>query len=202
MEGGMVVCDDEDLYYALRSLRAHGWAREVPIDKKFLGHERSSKWHENFRFYLPGFNVRPLELSAAIGIKQLDKFPGTLVVRRENARKLKEALKGINTHWKLQNADAGSSWFTFGFVNTDEHKAGKYRERLIGLLEKNGIQSRPIVAGDFTRNPVCELMQGRTVGSLNGANRITDAGLMIGNHHFDLSENIELLIGLLVESEL
>ena len=202
MEGGMVVCDDEDLYDALRALRAHGWARETPLEREFLGQSRSSGWQEYFRFYLPGYNVRPLELSAAVGLRQLEKFPGTLTVRRDNARKLKKVLNRNNSNWVLQNAVQGSSWFTFGFINTHPERANTYRDNLVQLLEKNRIQSRPIVAGDFTRNPVFEIIKGRISGTLEGARIINDAGLMIGNHHFDLSANFEVLLKLLNESEI
>ncbi len=201
MEGGMVVCDNEDLYDALRSLRAHGWAREIPLEREFLGQTRSSGWQENFRFYLPGYNVRPLELPAAVGLRQLDKFPNTLTVRRENARRLIKALERNKSNWLLQEANLGSSWFTFGFVNTHPERASAYRDNLVQLFDKHRIQSRPIVAGDFTRNPVFEIIQGRISGTLEGARIINDAGLMIGNHHFDLSANIEVLVDLLNESE-
>jgi len=201
MEGGMIVCDDENLYTALRSLRARGWAREVPIENKFLGTERSSKWSENFRFYLPGFNVRPLELSAAIGIKQLDKFEEILRVRRSNAQILKASLSNIETNWKLQSSDIGSSWFTFGFVNTHPEYGHNYRNKLIEIFEESGVQSRPIVAGDFTTNPVFKWLDAEVPFNLPGARLVDDCGVMIGNHHYDLSEQIQLLPDLLLRSE-
>ena len=201
MEGGMIVCDDEDLYIAMRSLRAHGWAREVPVEDKFLGIERHSRWNENFRFYLPGYNVRPLELSAAIGIRQLSKFPKTLQVRRQNAQLLSSLLTGLNTNWKLQSGNEGSSWFTFGLINTHPEFGPKYRDRLVEIFDASGVQSRPIVAGDFTKNPVIQWLDAEIPDELPGAGLINDCGLMLGNHHFDLSEQILKLPELLIQSE-
>lgn len=201
MEGGMIVCDDEDLYIAMRSLRAHGWAREVPIEDTFLGIERSNQWNENFRFYLPGYNVRPLELSAAIGIKQLNKFDEILRIRRANARHLKSELINLKTNWKLQLSDEGSSWFTFGLVNTHPEFGPVYRNRLIEIFNEAGVQSRPIVAGDFTRNPVFRWLDAEVPSDLPGARLLNDCGLMVGNHHYDLSAQIELLPDLLLRSE-
>ena len=201
MEGGMIVCDDDKLYTAMRSLRAHGWARELPIDEKFLGVERGTQWDENFRFYLPGYNVRPLEISAAIGSKQLIKFDAILKGRQSNAKILLRALEGLPTNWALQLSDAGSSWFTFGFVNTHPQNGSLYRNRLIEIFSNNGIQSRPIVAGDFTKNPVFHWLAASVPSKLPGASLINDSGLMIGNHHFDLSEQIMKLPAMLLESE-
>lgn len=201
MEGGMIVCDDEDLYTAMRSLRAHGWAREVPIEDPFLGIKRSTQWSENFRFYLPGYNVRPLELSAAIGIKQLKKFDEILRIRRENALALQSKLDKLDTNWKLQLSDQGSSWFTFGLVNTHPEFGPVYRNSLIDIFEEAGVQSRPIVAGDFTRNPVFRWLDAEVPADLPGARLINDCGLMIGNHHYDLSEQIQALPNLLLRSE-
>lgn len=201
MEGGMIVCDDGELYTAMRSLRAHGWARELPIEKKFLGAERGTNWDENFRFYLPGYNVRPLEISAAIGTRQLVKFDSILRARRNNAKILIRALDKLRTNWVLQSSDEGSSWFTFGFVNKHPQNGSLYRSRLIEIFNKNGIQSRPIVAGDFTKNPVIDWLASSVPNDLPGATLINNSGLMIGNHHFDLSEQIMKLPAMLLESE-
>jgi CDP-6-deoxy-D-xylo-4-hexulose-3-dehydrase len=201
MEGGMIVCDDEDLYTAMRSLRAHGWAREVPVENKFLGVDRASKWNENFRFYLPGYNVRPLELSAAIGIKQLEKFDKILDIRRNNAKKLSESLDKLETHWKLQSSNEGSSWFTFGLVNTHPEFGPIFRDNLVKIFNESGVQSRPIVAGDFTKNPVVKWLDVEIPTNLPGAQLINDCGLMIGNHHFDLSQQIQMLPELILRSE-
>ena len=202
MEGGMIVCDDDDLNTAMRSLRAHGWARELPIENDFLGIERGDQWGENFRFYLPGYNVRPLEISAAIGSKQLSKFDSILEGRRRNAKLLIKTLEGLPTNWVLQSSDAGSSWFTFGFVNKHPKHGSLFRDRLVEILTKNGIQSRPIVAGDFTRNPVFQWLDSTVPGNLPGASLINDSGLMIGNHHFNLAEQIVGLREMLLASEI
>jgi CDP-6-deoxy-D-xylo-4-hexulose-3-dehydrase len=67
MEGGFVVTNDEELYHILLSLRAHGWTRNLPKENKVC--TKSDDWfEESFRFVLPGYNVRPVEMSGAIGI--------------------------------------------------------------------------------------------------------------------------------------
>jgi CDP-6-deoxy-D-xylo-4-hexulose-3-dehydrase len=202
MEGGMVLCDDEELYLYMLSLRAHGWARGIDHKSSFFPNERSNNWQENFRFYLPGYNLRPLELAGAIGSEQLSKFPLLLAERRKNALILSEMLANINTSWRLQKASAGSSYFTFGFINVDKESGSLYRDRLVDILESNGVQTRPIVAGNFTLNPVMKYLSSDITQDLQNADIIHNNGLMIGNHHFDLSSNFKMLISCLLDSEI
>ena len=84
MEGGFVTTDDEELYHVLLSLRAHGWTRNLP-QKNHVANKSDDWFEESFRFVLPGYNVRPVEMSGAIGIEQLKKLPLFLKQRRENA---------------------------------------------------------------------------------------------------------------------
>ena len=201
MEGGMILCDDEEIYLAMRSLRAHGWSRELGDSDTFLGEPRGSAWEENFRFYLPGYNVRPIELSAAVGLEQLKKFNFLLDQRKRNAKILLSELELRTTDWRLQAQNGDSSWFTFGFVNKNLKLGNSRREKLIKLLDENGIQSRPIVAGDFTRNPVYQYIDAEISESLDGADLIHNSGFMVGNHHLDLTEQIRIFCDLLTESE-
>src|SRR3989338_1995166 len=85
MEGGMIVTDDEELYHILLSLRSHGWTRHLPKHNKVCGTKGDDLFEESFRFVLPGYNLRPLELSGAIGSKQIKKLPEFMRIRRDNA---------------------------------------------------------------------------------------------------------------------
>lgn len=74
IEGGAVITDLEELYHILLSLREHGWTRNLPSNKFF----KKNKNFEDYNFILPGFNVRPTEINAAIGIEQLKKLDGLI----------------------------------------------------------------------------------------------------------------------------
>ena len=84
MEGGVVVTDSEELYHILLCLRAHGWTRNLPKEN-YISKKSDNWFEESFKFVLPGYNVRPLEMSGAIGIEQLKKLPNFLKQRRKNA---------------------------------------------------------------------------------------------------------------------
>ena len=51
MEGGVVVTDDEALFHTLKSIRAHGWTRDLP-DKNYVHNKSGSKWDDLYRFVL------------------------------------------------------------------------------------------------------------------------------------------------------
>ncbi|MEZ5881773.1 MAG: DegT/DnrJ/EryC1/StrS family aminotransferase [Nitratireductor sp.] len=85
MEGGMVVTEDEELYHIMLSLRAHGWTRDLPKENHVTGIKDDDPFRESFRFVLPGYNLRPLEMSGAIGQEQIEKLPMIVRSRRENA---------------------------------------------------------------------------------------------------------------------
>jgi len=156
MEGGMVTTDDEHFYHMLLSLRSHGWTRHLP-EKNKLG-----AVPDKFSFILPGYNVRPTEMQCAIGIEQLKKLPDFIEQRRENARRFP---------YRTQREIGKSSWFGF-VVYDDEAKmlAQKY-------------EHRPVVTGNFLRQPVIKYYDYEVSGELKNADYIHDHALMIGNSH-------------------
>ena len=74
MEVGMIACDDKKDADYLRSLRAHGWCRDLPDDNDIYK-KTGDKFKDSFTFVTPGYSVRPLEMSGAIGSVQLKKWP-------------------------------------------------------------------------------------------------------------------------------
>jgi CDP-6-deoxy-D-xylo-4-hexulose-3-dehydrase len=137
---------------------------------------------------LPGYNLRPIELSGAIGKVQLRKFPKFLEVRRQNAQHFVNSFEG-SENYKIQSENGESSWFGFSIVLQNKLK-GK-REKLIQSLELNNVSSRPIVAGNFTLNPVMKHLRYNTLPSLKNSNIIHTDGFFIGNHHYDVSNEIK-----------
>ena len=109
MEGGMIVTDDEELYHILLSLRSHGWTRNLP-PQNHIASKLENQFEESFRFVLPGYNLRPLEISGAVGIIQLKKFPNFLKQRIENAKMFFKKMEKFDDI--LTQKEIGlSSWF-------------------------------------------------------------------------------------------
>lgn len=190
MEGGIVITDDEELYHIMLSLRAHGWTRNLPDVNLVTGTKSKNNFEESFKFVLPGYNLRPLELSGAIGLEQLKKLPHIIEKRRSNALNFLEIVKDFD--WLIPQKEIGeSSWFGFSLVIHPESNIT--RDQLIAALQKFNIEYRPIVAGNFLKNPVIKFFDYAVAGNTQNADIIDSRGLFIGNHHFDLTVEFELL---------
>jgi CDP-6-deoxy-D-xylo-4-hexulose-3-dehydrase len=197
MEGGMVTTNSIELAETMISLRAHGWTRGLP-NQNSVFNKSNNHWEDFFRFVLPGYNLRPLEISGAIGQIQLRKFPSFLQARRSNAKKFTELLLNSSSY-QTQKEVGNSSWFGFSIILKGSLK-GK-REHLLKVLEENKVDTRPIVAGNFTINPVMEHLKFSTLPNLPNASLIHKEGFFIGNHHFDVSDELDKLYLLLLKFE-
>ncbi|MGK9148843.1 DegT/DnrJ/EryC1/StrS family aminotransferase [Plantibacter flavus] len=187
MEGGMILTDDEATAQMLISLRAHGWTRGLPA--KNAVHDKSGDdWDDLFRFVLPGYNVRPIEMSGAIGIEQIKKVPALIAGRRENAAYWTEKFADLDTV-RIQREQGESSWFGFSLV-LEGSLAGR-RKELVRAFAEAGVESRPIVAGNFTKNPVMKYLDARVPAELPAADKIHEDGLFVGNHHFPVHAGID-----------
>lgn len=189
MEGGVSVTNSLELKQVMTSLRAHGWTRELP-PKNFVHDKTGNDFEDLFRFVLPGYNLRPLELEAAIGSQQLLKLPEIISGRRRNAEKFMKVMESF-PDFIIQRETGESSWFGFSMI-----LSGKYTDRrrdLVTILTKNSIAARPIVAGNFARNPVIKHLPHIEIGELPNADRVHFDGLFIGNHHYEMNEEFELL---------
>ena len=195
MEGGVVCTDDEELYHILLCLRAHGWTRHLPKENKISN--KSDNWfEESFRFLLPGYNVRPVEMSGVIGIEQLKKLPAFLEQRRKNAELFVSLFKDNPTFY-IQEEIGNSSWFGFSLII--KPNANVNRIAIVKKLEENGIDCRPIVTGDFTKNEVLKYFDYEIFGKVKNANYLDTKGLFVGNHQIDLTKEIKHLYNVLKE---
>ena len=185
MEGGMVVTDDDDLYEYLLPLRAHGWIRDLPEENSLLN-KTGDNFEDSFKFVLPGYTVRPLEMSGAVGQTQLQKWPKMLEIRRKNALVAQEHLQSSVMH--LQTEIGKSSWFGFGLTCIGALE-GRRRE-VIDALQGQNVECRPIVAGNFLRNPVIDHLNHIETPCPN-ADYIHDNGFFIGNDCVDLEDKIK-----------
>lgn len=190
MEGGIVSTDDEELYHILLCLRAHGWTRNLPKENKVTGMKSDNPFEESFKFVLPGYNVRPLEMSGAIGLEQIKKLQNFVDVRRENAALFQELFSN-HPDFYIQKEIGKSSWFGFSFVIKPESKVD--RLKLIDHLTKAGVECRPIVAGNFAKNDVLKWFDYEIHGKLVNADRIDSHGFFVGNHQVPMEKQIRRL---------
>ena len=187
MEGGMITTNDEELYQILLCLRAHGWTRQLPETNLITGLKSKNWFEESWNFVLPGYNVRPIELSGAIGIEQLKKINNFVNIRRSNARLFNKLFSTI-ADIMVQQETGNSSWFGFSLILKIESRVS--RDDLVEHLYNNGIECRPIVSGNFTKNKVISFFDYEIEGNLVNADIIDKRGFFIGNHHYDLTNEL------------
>lgn len=178
IEGGMLVTSDDRVADLARSMRAHGWTRDMAHRAEI---ESANPWIDpRFLFVNVGYNLRPMELQAAFGLVQLRRLESFNESRRENAAYLLEQMSHLSgdLEFVTEQEGARSTWFGFTVMAKD----GEVKRRLSRHLESRGIATRPIVAGNLAIQPAFRDNPHRTVGHLAGATDVGERGLFIGNH--------------------
>ena len=189
MEGGVIGTDDEELYDILLSIRSHGWTRHLPKENK-LCVKYDNNFEESWRFILPGYNVRPVEMMGAIGVEQLKKLPEFIRHRRQNAEYFKKLFSG-DDRFILQREIGLSSWFGFSFLINKGVEID--RKHIIDVLTKANIETRPIVAGNFAKKEVVRYFDHEISGELKNSDYIDERGFFVGNHQFDIKDKLDYL---------
>jgi len=191
IEGGMTVTNDNELAQILLSLRAHGWLRQLP-DENLICNKSGDHFEDSFKFVLPGYNLRPSEINAAIALEQLKKMDKFITDRRTNYKTFISELNKRNLQkylkTQLPTENSNPSWFGFSIILQDKLE-GNRKIVTQKLLEAN-IDCRPIVAGSFVKNPVIKYMEYSISENLNNAEIVDKNGLFIGNNPGDLTLEI------------
>jgi CDP-6-deoxy-D-xylo-4-hexulose-3-dehydrase len=186
-EGGMVVTDSDELNGLALAIRAHGWIKDVPENSRLFEAGEDS-FAEAYRFVIPGYNVRPQEINAAVGREQLKKLPAMTSKRRANLARFQE-LFGDDERFIIPRENGKSSSFCFPMIVSPE--AGFERSDVFEPLKDAGIGFRMITGGCFPRHDAIRFFDYDCVGDLANANLVHDCGFFVGNHPFDLRPQIE-----------
>lgn len=186
MEGGIAITNDTETCHLMRSIRAHGWTRDIPADSPVF-EKKDQDFFEAYRFILPGYNVRPLELSGAIGIRQLEKLDRMVDIRRKNAALFQDLFRG-DDRFILQKENGRSSWFAFTVILNP--KQGLNRKKIMDALKAADIGYRIITGGNFLRHDAIKYYDYDVAGEIKNADIAHDWGFFVGNHPVDLSEQI------------
>lgn len=189
MEGGMVLTDNDELHQLCLCLRNHGWTRDQPTGSLLYG-KRDDDFFEAYRFILPGYNLRPTEISGAIGLVQLDKLDRLVAQRRANAALLESLFVG-DERFIRQREVGQSSWFAFTFILNPRFDID--RGRVMGALKEADIAYRIITGGCILRHDMMRHFEFNCAGTIENAGIAHERGFFVGNHAFDLRPQIEKL---------
>lgn len=196
MEGGGVGTNDDDFADDLRAIRSHGWSR----DRSDVSDWTSgvSLTDSKFLFVTTGYNIRPMEIQAAIGINQISDIDYFVSKRRSIASRVYSALKGTKLEvidGRTFETDVNShSWMLIPIrvlgKNSKEQKI-----RILKNLEKLGIETRPVLTGNFLAQPSMNRIDGDhpPAADFKVATEISENCFLVGAHHDLTGDQIDFL---------
>ena len=191
IEGGMIVTNNEELAEMGKTLRTFGWTRDLKNKNKI-----NSEYPEidpRFLFVNTGYNFRPTEIQGAFGRNQLPKLESLIKIRRENALFWNDELSKYSEYLILPKRNLENHVY-FGYAITIKKNSPFSREKLTKFLESKGIETRPIMSGNYIEQPAAKLINYQKHGELNNAKLIMRNSFFMGNHHKVTQKERELVV--------
>lgn len=190
IEGGMVCCNDDDLYDLMRMKRSHGMARESTRFAEYAA--ENPDINPQFLFVTDGLNCRNDEVHAVLGLEQLKRLDSFIEARRKNFDRYIKLLDPFKFY--IPEAGRNNSSFCFPFVAKEKAVADRVKK----LLDEAGIETRPVIGGNLMRHPFLKRLDNVPVATdQDNANIAHEHGVYIGNNHLLTDEHFELLEGVL-----
>lgn len=201
-EGGAIACRTEEDYNFLRCLRAHGWTRHQTNREKIEA--QHPHVDPRFLFINLGYNLRPMEVQGAMLIVQLAKLDEYNSIRRENLARIRAALEAdarFGSYMRLMDAsqDVDPAWFGIAVLIHEDfaHQHDEY----LAYLTSNGIENRPIISGNFIRQPsIAMYCKDEKPENYPGSECIHRQGFFIGVHQVHIEDaKVKKLVSLMLD---
>jgi CDP-6-deoxy-D-xylo-4-hexulose-3-dehydrase len=174
IEGGLISTDDFELYEILKSIRSHGWSRDLSEETRAKLREEHSidEFRDLYSFYYPGFNLRATEVQAFLGLGQLESLRSKNHVRKSNFKRYQDNI--VNDYWKIR-VSSGDYISNFAYPIIHPKK-----DDIVKNLQDNDIECRPLVCGNMARQPYFTKLYGHRDFAF--ADIVHDYGLYVPNH--------------------
>jgi len=189
IEGGMVCTNDEHLNDIIVSIRSHGWDRD--LNKQKQDYLRNKYNIDNFKsmytFYYPGFNFRSTDLQAYLGILQLERLEQIVEKRKDNFSLFNKLVKNI---WINPTDHQIISNFAFPYYS-------KNIKKIILEIEKNNIETRPLICGSMAKQPFWIERYGHV--DLPNAELINNFAIYLPNNPLMKEEDVVRIVNVLNE---
>lgn len=182
MEGGMVVTRDPRLAELLRIQRAHGWVRDLPPSRQKAWAPKVPAWERAFMFFDTGYNLRPIEISAALGRVQLRRLNQIRRARMRAYRRLHRRLLRWSSFLVFLQVlpPARPCWFAMPIIFRPSCQ--RWRDPLIRHLEARGIETRPLIAGNLVRHPALRHQNHEVAHPLTESDSLSKRSLLLPIH--------------------
>ena len=190
-EGGMVTCKTKEDYDILFALRSHGWLGGTRFYKRDLNlynsyAKKNPKLDPRYIFINSGFNLRPTDIQGAIAHNQFKRLNSLKRLRNENRTKIINKLlfsKKWDNQFKFINIPKNlePSWMGLPILLNEKYISKK--QKFVDYLDKNGIETRPIISGNFLNHPAAKLYKLNKKKLLfKNAQIVQNLGFLIGLH--------------------
>ncbi len=179
-EGGMICCKDKNDYNIIKSLRSHGWSRGTSFENEI--YKKNKFLDKRFIFFNSGYNLRPTEVSAAIGHNQFKRMDKLIKIRNLNRKKIINSLLN-NSYLKnkidfyYENKFVNPSWFGLSVKILIKNINKKI---IIKKLENNGIETRPIISGNFADQPAAKIYDISIKQKFPNTDKVYNSSFFIG----------------------
>ena len=185
IEGGFINTNDEDFYHLLLMMRSHGWDRDLPKEKQeeLRKKYKVSEFDSLYNFYVPGFNLRSTDLQAFIGLRSIDKLDNYSKIRNSN---FKSYINFINVNELILTEKEGDFVSNFALPIVSKNK-----KKIIDKLISEGIEVRPLIAGDMSKKPMWYERYGKV--SLPNCEKINEFGFYVPNHQDLTTDQIKFI---------
>lgn len=204
-EGGGVSTNDQELNNLIRSLR--NWGRycvsptcciraenpELFCPKTKLTKECAlpDDYSVNYQFEFIGYNLKLLDMQAAILNAQIDKLPLFTEKRRNNYMQLYDYFCTKSNIFKIWELDDGVSPFSFPLIC----KSDKFnRKHYMDHLQRRGIETRLLFGGNLTKHPAYKDTDYIIHGDLSNSDTIMESGMMLGVSPVVSEKNITKIV--------
>jgi len=206
-EGGAVYTNDTTLKRLVESFRDWGrdcWCpsgRDNTCGNRFTQQfgELPYGYDHKYVYSHFGYNLKVTDMQAAIGCAQLEKLPGFVAARKRNWQQLRDGLSGLEERLILPAATENSDPSWFGFLLTVREGTGLSRDAVVGHLERKGIQTRMLFAGNLLKHPCFDEMRAsgkgyRVAGGLENTDRIMRDTFWVGVYPGMTGEMLEYMV--------
>ena len=202
-EGGMITCNKKEDYDILFALRSHGWLGGTRHYKRSLKSynqyaKQNPQLDPRYIFINSGFNLRPTDIQAAIAHNQFNRLDKLKKFRNINRNLLLNKItksKKWNNQFQFISIpkDIDPSWMGLPILLSNRFKNKK--KKFMTILDKMGIETRPIISGNFANQPAAKLYNlCKKNEKFENSQKVQDLGFLIGLHTRKISKsNLKLI---------
>ena len=194
IEGGFVLTNNSIFYNIAKSIRSHGWTRNIDLNKINLSNKELSKINNDknnkFQFVFPGFNLRPTELTAVLGLSQITKLKKFLKIRAINQKSIEKIYYEYDKILNFYQFHKSAAYFFIPlFFKKIEQKL--LFEKL--LMEKKEIEYRSLISGNIKDHIFVKYFGKINKIKLVNTEFVSKRVILFGNSHNNLKNQINLL---------